>query len=786
MNAKAKKNKLFIDGQVFQTDAWNRGMGKYSLGLLSTVHDSLKKNYSHIYIITNDGLPLKNGVKKSLMSACPSAEIISLSLQRPSSKKTVKNLQPINQDILDEYIDSHAAGQKVDFLLLCLFLDEACAVFPSKTTNYLLFYDLIPYLYHDRYRSRINFSDYLQHFKTIYEADKIFTISQTVSDDMEIYLGINRKRLVNIDGASIDRSKVNAKKPSFDIPEKFILMPSGDELRKNNLRAARGFELFNKTHNDKYKLIVTSRFSDHSRDEMKKYSESIIFTGNIPEEELQWLYENSELVLFASEYEGLGLPILEAMTVKKKITCSNIPVFREISEDALFFFDHLNPDSIANTLDSSLLATDWSAKEVLYKDILAKYSWQKTGEKFIDGIKKISKYSDNTKERIAILTPHPEGFSAIGKVVAESHEALSELYDIDYYFDYGIYHRPVRPDFLSSLSPCYDATEFNASRYADYDAVVYHIGNSDYHLESIKNALHLPGVIILHDTNLEGAFQSLERSGYITEQRKDLEVQLNKINKSKNSSFLTSVVNNQLGVIAHSKYAARAVSGILTSDVNVCSSNLPVSSPILLKSKNEIFKIGLAGIIADVKGLEVIEQIASDDRFVDCEINIFGHNFAKPDVVDQFKKWSNVHVIPNPTDFEFQTKLSSLDALVNYRLEYRGETSLTVLEAMRYGVAAIVRDIGWYSELPDDCVVKVRSIQETIDALSTLKEDKVYLGKVQVNAKRLIEKDFTHTQYASLIRQAITENSKKQLSNYLIHELVKAYSSRREILQSIE
>src|SRR5690606_40548765 len=64
--------------------------------------------------------------------------------------------------------------------------------------------------------------------------------------------------------------------------------------------------------------------------------------------------------------------------------------------------------------------------------------------------------------------------------------------------------------------------------------------------------------------------------------------------------------------------------------------------------------------------------------------------------------------------------LSSVDAIVNFRPNYNGETSLTVLEALRHGTVPIVRRIGWFDELPDEVVFKVNKESEVIAAIETL------------------------------------------------------------------
>lgn len=745
-----KRPKLIVDGQLFQTPAWHRGMGKYSLALLDALFKlGLNDKYEAVEVILNKNLVAEQESIDTLYAMFEAINFVSLDLEVPAHHKAIKDLRIKNRLTIEDFI----GDQEHDFLILSLFIDEACVVFSESAQNkMLLFYDLIPFLYHERYKNRIDFEGYLDHFKTIFEASQIFTISQTVANDMEVFLGISKDKLHNIDGASIDRSKLTTKKPKIKLDSKFILMPSGDELRKNNLRAVKGFEEFNSSNGNEYKLVLTSRFSDYTINELQSYSDNLIFTGNIPEEELQWLYLNAELTLFASEYEGLGLPILEAASVGNTIACSDIPVFREISEQGLYFFDYLDTTSIARTIVKALSKDNWEEKNKHYPDILKKYTWHNSAAKFLSAIDSplTAPISAEAKPKIAVLTPHPAGFSAIGKVVAECHDAFSRYFEIDYYYDYGAYHRAVRPDYLSHIASTYEAATFNAKSYEGYDAVIYHIGNSDYHLDSIKSALHLPGLVILHDTYLNGAFEVLEKAGYIAKDRLQLEKILNKLDRKKLGEYLTTIVNNQLAVITHSEYASTAVKSVLENDVIVKKVNLPVATPSSVKEYvTGGLQIGLAGIIADVKGLSIIEQLASSDLYKDCVINIFGFNFAKPEVIEQFKKWSHVRIHPNPTDFEFQTKLAKLDLLINYRMEYRGETSLTALEAMRYGVPVIVKgDTGWYSELPSTAVLKADSVEEAIMKVSEAFYGLELRKKTGHQARQETKNNFTHELYA--------------------------------------
>jgi glycosyltransferase involved in cell wall biosynthesis len=51
--------------------------------------------------------------------------------------------------------------------------------------------------------------------------------------------------------------------------------------------------------------------------------------------------------------------------------------------------------------------------------------------------------------------------------------------------------------------------------------------------------------------------------------------------------------------------------------------------------------------------------------------------------------------------------MAACDVLVNLRYPTMGETSGSVIRGLSLGKALVVSDVGWFSELPDDAVLKV-------------------------------------------------------------------------------
>lgn len=776
---KAVAKPLIIDCQIFQTYSSQRGMGKYSLELIRVLLAE-KKKFDKFYFLFTSKKDIDPEIEKELHKIAPNAEFVMLDLELPKEPREEHSVELIrhkNKAVLNRYIAEKFSDQKPLFFILSVYLDEVCSVFPDELdadSKLLLYYDSIPYLYHQRYGQFKNFFDhyYLPHTATVFEADKLFAISKTVANDLHIYFGILAEKIVAIDGAPIPRtaSKPVQPKELTLTPGNYILMPTGQEIRKNNPRAVQAFQKFLDGTGKDYKLVITSKFNEDGRKDLEQYSDSLIFTGNVPENELMWLYKNCRFVLFATEYEGLGLPVLEAVDEDKFIACSDISVFREMSTEAFEFFDPLDVDNIAaklQKLDERIDGTEPNAEA--YKKISEHYTWQETAKAFMAGLAPTQNLPTGKKPKIAIFGPDPSGFSEVGKVIGGLHDWYSKFFDIEYYFDHGPNHKELRPNILKFAAPNHKVTDFKAGDYERFDAVIYHIGNSEYHRNIIRAALVFPGYMILHDTDLNGLYHNLLESDYITQHRFDAEENLDKIvaagtTAGTYSRFITSLVNNQKGVIVHSNYAKEAVEAkLVRKDVTVSHLELPFDTPIYpeISSRFEARPkptIAFAGIIAKVKGIDLMEEIALSAEFANCQINIFGFSTH---LTEQLKKLSllpHVNIVTNLSDFEFQQLLSSSDILVNVRLAYRGETSGSTLSHMRYGGIPIVRNFGWFSELPSKAVIKVKKPEDTTAALAELVNNPAQRHELHAQALRYMQEKHSLRDYAQEMHNLIAKD----------------------------
>lgn len=79
---------------------------------------------------------------------------------------------------------------------------------------------------------------------------------------------------------------------------------------------------------------------------------SVQLLSGLTDDEVRCAYHNAEMLVFPSLYEGFGIPLLEAMAASIPVAASDIPVFREILDDAAVYFDPNSADGMASAISA--------------------------------------------------------------------------------------------------------------------------------------------------------------------------------------------------------------------------------------------------------------------------------------------------------------------------------------------------------------------------------------------------------------------------------------------------
>ena len=116
-------------------------------------------------------------------------------------------------------------------------------------------------------------------------------------------------------------------------------------------------------------VISGKKVGDTSYDESDV--PNFIYAGRLSDEEIKALMSNCKAFIQPSFYEGFGIPPLEAMSVGADCIVSDIPVFKEIYEDSVWY---INPYDYTNIEFDRIFSVNKENND----KILNKYSWEKS------------------------------------------------------------------------------------------------------------------------------------------------------------------------------------------------------------------------------------------------------------------------------------------------------------------------------------------------------------------------------------------------------------------------
>lgn len=197
-----------------------------------------------------------------------------------------------------------------------------------------------------------------------------------------------------------DKKLIESVKRKYSIPpnKKYLFSLCSLEPRKNLIRAVKAFIKFIETHNiDNLVYILGGSAWDGFIDifekevpEYKKYKDKIIKAGYIDDEDLPALYSGAEFFIYTSEYEGFGLPPLEAMKCGMTVITSNNSSLPEVVGDAAIKIDFDSIEQHINAYEklyfNNDLRTFYQQKAIQQA---AKFSWDKTVNIMVKTIKNI-------------------------------------------------------------------------------------------------------------------------------------------------------------------------------------------------------------------------------------------------------------------------------------------------------------------------------------------------------------------------------------------------------------
>jgi glycosyltransferase involved in cell wall biosynthesis len=152
----------------------------------------------------------------------------------------------------------------------------------------------------------------------------------------------------------------------------YLLYVSTLDVYKSQKEVISAFATLKQEKTFPYKLVLAGESYPPYRKDIEEQvdllgvSEEVILTGLVNKEELDKLYANATINIFASQTENCPFILLESMASGRPVLSSNRPPMPELAGDSVMYFDPTNPDSLADSI-SKLLKNPTLAKEYAKK-----------------------------------------------------------------------------------------------------------------------------------------------------------------------------------------------------------------------------------------------------------------------------------------------------------------------------------------------------------------------------------------------------------------------------------
>jgi glycosyltransferase involved in cell wall biosynthesis len=505
--------KLAIDLQGVQSPhSHKRGIGRYSFSLLKAIIRQCKHNKIEIVLLVN-----KNYFFDEYL------EIVNLGtkirLFQPIHGTAHIKQDPKAKELSEEIIQNLLVEEAADALLvLSMFegmYDETITTTARKIPTYSIFYDAIPklfpevYLYRQEmklwYQDKVNLLKQCAHIFAISETSRLDAINEMEILKEKISTILINSELVDKSNGAVYRDYVQSKPFFFSV--------LGEDPRKNKKLVFNTISELKKRGFTNFKFVIVYSQSPVEVANNRKIVEELDIIelveihNYVSDQDLAYFYKNCEAFVMPSLYEGLGLPILEAISNGAIAIASDVSSMKEIITNSKFRFDPKNHIELAEILieflegliDKSKIAQEQRDQTVRFNTENAARNLLAT----ISAQRRPKQRAASSRSELAYVSILPNNQSGIADFSLNLLPHLANLGNLTVVTN------------LNSIDSLTEekihSCDIELIDYIDHEKlfrfkgpIIFNIGNSHFHSEELRLFKQRSGTLILHDYFLSG------------------------------------------------------------------------------------------------------------------------------------------------------------------------------------------------------------------------------------------------------------------------------------------
>lgn len=495
---------LLIDGQALQTPSSRlRGIGRYSSNLLRALVAA--RPGWRIELVQNAALPP--------VAEDDRAGLIVRTFTPPLPARND------HREANERYYADWLTAQAADAALILSHCEGWEAVVPwfcgPRPHVFGIAYDLIPLLYPEQYLTDYGTSNWYAHrFRHLLRCDALLAISEATARDVRRLGAEEAPPVVNIAGA-VDplfaplppeelAACAGPLRCHHELEREFILYVGALDYRKNLRGAIHAFAALPAESRCGLDLAVVCRMNSAQQTSLREtarqagIADALKLISSPSDHELRALYQMCRLFFFPSLYEGLGLPVLEALHCGAPVVTADGSSLPEYAGPVSWLGDPSSPEEMACVLRQAL-AEPRDARRTEREAFARTFCWRRTAERACSTIERSLRRTSAParRRRLAWGVPLTAETCAATAYAAELLPLLSERFEIE------LIAGPMPdavPETLSGNHLILAPQEVRGRHAAaPFDLFVYQFASSSSHAYMLELLKQFAGLVVLPD-----------------------------------------------------------------------------------------------------------------------------------------------------------------------------------------------------------------------------------------------------------------------------------------------
>ena len=256
----------------------------------------------------------------------------------------------------------------------------------------LTIYDLIPQRYPELVSTKARLLFQLSTRLALRTADHIIAISEATKQDFIDAYHVDSDRITAVPLAPASNfqpqspAHIQTIQQTYNLPNRYILYLGINKPHKNLPQLIRVWKTVISQLLDPPVFVIAGAWDERYPETKQLVAEldltdTIKFLGPVSDEDLSGLYAGADLFVFPSQYEGFGLPVIEAMACGTAVACSHTSSLPEVGGNAAAYFNPNDTSDIAKTIIRILQNKDERvSREQLGLKQAAQYTWKNTAQ----------------------------------------------------------------------------------------------------------------------------------------------------------------------------------------------------------------------------------------------------------------------------------------------------------------------------------------------------------------------------------------------------------------------